>query len=162
VRDRDSSRESDTDSQGVPVSTTKEEVSPEEERVLKELDHSIISGFQLAAASGPLCEEPMFGICFSISDFILYKPAADSVDKYGPFTGQVISTMKEGCRQAYQAGSMRLVEALYDCEVQVSSESLGKVYAVLFKRRAKIANEKMKEGTNDSEEKERRERVEIE
>lgn len=29
---------------------------------------SIVSGFQLAVASGPLCGEPMSGVCFAIQD----------------------------------------------------------------------------------------------
>lgn len=50
-------------------------VSQEEKfRVLKELDHSIISGFQLAALAGPLCEEPMMGLCCIVEDVIIYKP----------------------------------------------------------------------------------------
>lgn len=35
-------------------------------RVLRDFDNSIISGFQLATLSGPLCEEPMMGVCFAV------------------------------------------------------------------------------------------------
>lgn len=35
-------------------------------RVLRDYDNSIISGFQLAALSGPMCEEPMMGVCFAV------------------------------------------------------------------------------------------------
>lgn len=34
--------------------------------VLREFDNSIISGFQLATLSGPMCEEPLMGVCFSV------------------------------------------------------------------------------------------------
>lgn len=34
--------------------------------VLREFDNSIVSGFQLAALSGPMCEEPLMGVCFSV------------------------------------------------------------------------------------------------
>nr|XP_057934508.1 elongation factor-like GTPase 1 isoform X2 [Doryrhamphus excisus] len=35
-------------------------------RLIRELDNSIVSGFQLATLSGPMCEEPLMGVCFSI------------------------------------------------------------------------------------------------
>ncbi|XP_019935718.1 elongation factor-like GTPase 1 [Paralichthys olivaceus] len=34
--------------------------------VLRDLDNSIVSGFQLATLSGPMCEEPLMGVCFSV------------------------------------------------------------------------------------------------
>ncbi|KAF7650333.1 hypothetical protein LDENG_00127610 [Lucifuga dentata] len=34
--------------------------------VLRDFDNSIISGFQLATLSGPMCEEPLMGVCFSV------------------------------------------------------------------------------------------------
>lgn len=34
--------------------------------VLREFDNSIISGFQLATLAGPMCEEPLMGVCFSV------------------------------------------------------------------------------------------------
>ena len=42
----------------------------------RECDHSLVSGFQLASLSGPLCEEPMHGVCFIIEKWDL-----DLVDK---------------------------------------------------------------------------------
>ncbi|XP_053733471.1 elongation factor-like GTPase 1 [Synchiropus splendidus] len=33
---------------------------------LREFDNSITSGFQLATLSGPMCEEPMMGVCLSL------------------------------------------------------------------------------------------------
>lgn len=37
-----------------------------EATALRDFDNSIISGFQLAALSGPMCEEPLMGVCFSV------------------------------------------------------------------------------------------------
>ncbi|KAM9838070.1 elongation factor-like GTPase 1 [Aulostomus maculatus] len=34
--------------------------------LLRDFDNSIISGFQLATLSGPMCEEPLMGVCFSV------------------------------------------------------------------------------------------------
>ncbi|XP_051919819.1 elongation factor-like GTPase 1 isoform X1 [Hippocampus zosterae] len=35
-------------------------------KMIREFDNSIVSGFQLATLSGPMCEEPLMGVCFSI------------------------------------------------------------------------------------------------
>ncbi|XP_077418934.1 elongation factor-like GTPase 1 isoform X1 [Vanacampus margaritifer] len=35
-------------------------------KIIREFDNSIVSGFQLATLSGPMCEEPLMGVCFSI------------------------------------------------------------------------------------------------
>ncbi|CAK8676885.1 unnamed protein product [Clavelina lepadiformis] len=35
----------------------------------REFDHSIVSGFQLATLSGPLCEEPLYGVCFIVEEW---------------------------------------------------------------------------------------------
>ena len=47
-------------------------------------------------------------------------------DPYGPFTGQIMSTVKDGCRKAFQAQPQRLMAAMYSCTIQVTSEALGK------------------------------------
>ncbi|XP_056134287.1 elongation factor-like GTPase 1 [Lampris incognitus] len=36
------------------------------EAALRDFDNSIVSGFQLATLSGPMCEEPLMGVCFSM------------------------------------------------------------------------------------------------
>jgi len=49
-------------------------------RSLREFDNAVVSGFQIATQSGPLCEEPMMGVCFVIENWIVTEtqPAADS------------------------------------------------------------------------------------
>ena len=67
---------------------------------------------------------------------------------YGPVSGQLISTVKEGCRRAIMAQPMRLIAAMYSCEIQATSDVLGKLYAVLAKREGKVISEDMKEGSD--------------
>eukprot|EP01132_Coremiostelium_polycephalum_P011146 gene11146-13654_t len=110
-----------------------------------EVDHSIVSGFQLATLTGPLCDEPMMGVCLVVEDIEFQE--GEFNDFYGPLSGQMISAVKEGCRMAFQVKPQRLMEALYLCEIQVSSNALGKMYSVLGSRRAQILREGMKEGT---------------
>ncbi|XP_078097129.1 elongation factor-like GTPase 1 [Mustelus asterias] len=178
----------------------------------KDFDNSIISGFQLATLSGPVCEEPLMGVCFILEKWDMSKvqqlvqtrnqsstegqtakaqdlqqqvtsgenslselePILESstgqgdqgsrtpaesmadgkcnsevviADCYGPFSGQLIATMKEACRFAFQARPQRLMAAMYTCEIMATAEVLGRVYAVLSKRAGRVLQEEMKEGT---------------
>ena len=50
---------------------------------------------------------------------------AVSSQPYGPFSGQIMSVVKEGCRRAFQAQPQRLMAAMYSCNIQVNAEVLG-------------------------------------
>ncbi|KAM5293138.1 elongation factor-like GTPase 1 isoform 1-T1 [Ctenodactylus gundi] len=165
----------------------------------RDLGNSIVSGFQLATLSGPMCEEPLMGVCFVLEKWDLskfeeqeasikqiqeqsalvgegqgeekahslgarnqelqgdYSEASqkrtahkdDSIpDCYGPFSGQLIATMKEACRYALQVKPQRLMAAMYTCDIMATSDVLGRVYAVLSKREGRVLQEEMKEGTD--------------
>ncbi|XP_069481105.1 elongation factor-like GTPase 1 [Ambystoma mexicanum] len=176
----------------------------------RDLDNSIISGFQLVTLAGPLCEEPLMGVCFLVENWDMSKvqtlvcaarqdsvdfdnlndiepretstalnisidesstdrdnldssseDGAKSLEKitkrkgetaladcYGPFSGQLIATMKEACRYAFQAKPQRLMAAMYTCEIMATAEVLGRVYAVLSRREGRVLLEEMKEGTD--------------
>ncbi|XP_044135505.1 elongation factor-like GTPase 1 [Bufo gargarizans] len=169
-------------------------------------DNSIISGFQLVTLAGPMCEEPLMGVCFVVEKLDMNKSmvlerqyseekaakgednlhtAAESIDNsvreaaeakdvprhsqdstkaqeksskrkgdflftdcYGPFSGQLIATMKEACRYAFQVKPQRLMVAMYTCEIMATAEVLGRVYGVLSKREGRVLLEEMKEGTD--------------
>lgn len=138
---------------------------------------SFISGFQLATQSGPLCEEPMMGTCFTIiewsnldhSNSMIRSCDSDSLmdkfsdcdrcsetesgsasmvrDNYGPMSGQIISTVKECCRKSFQAQPQRLMSPMFSCDIQVTTEVLGKMYAVLGRRSGRIVHGDMREGS---------------
>eukprot|EP00079_Xenopus_tropicalis_P012755 XP_002940146.2 PREDICTED: elongation factor-like GTPase 1 [Xenopus tropicalis] len=174
----------------------------------RNFDNSIVSGFQLATLAGPMCEEPLMGVCFIVEKLDLSRPllAKDSAsqdsevdtrtepehsetgttgttgalinnistsateetelipengarpfskrkgdlltDCYGPFSGQLIATMKEACRYAFQVKPQRLMAAMYTCEIMATAEVLGRVYGVLSKREGRVLLEEMKEGTD--------------
>lgn len=40
---------------------------------LWEFDNSVVNGFQLAALAGPLCEEPMYGVCLSVKKWTIHQ-----------------------------------------------------------------------------------------
>jgi ribosome assembly protein 1 len=118
--------------------------------ILKQIDNSIMTGFGIAVESGPLCQEPITGVCFEI----LSLEIDTTVDREtlstlcGPLTGQIIASVKSACHEAFKRRSQRIVEALYECFVQVyGADNLGKVYHVLARRRSKILKEDIKEGS---------------
>lgn len=116
------------------------------------LEGSFVGGFQMATSKGPLCEEPMSGVCAIVTAVSFetgYNPfSPDGVDAYGPLSGQLISATKEACRQAFVVASSRLVQAMYKCLVHVPTDALGRTYGVLSRRRARVVDENIRQGTN--------------
>lgn len=126
-----------------------------------QLEHSVVAGFQLSCAQGPLCEEPTRGVAYLLVDWRFENDDEDGGEKDmtesstsagvgggGPMTGQVMAALKEGCRLAFERQPQRLVAAMYSCVISVSADALGKLYAVLAKRRGRVLKEEMNEGTN--------------
>lgn len=138
---------------------------------------SVLAGFQLAASAGPLCEEPMRGVAFvvhSCQQIVgaaatgeeatggpalgggsaanasqLLHAAAAAAGPYGPMSGQVMVAAKEACRcSLFRRGYARICEAMLSLEVQCEQAMLGKVYGVLGKRRAKVLDEGLRDGTS--------------
>ncbi|KAF9587775.1 hypothetical protein IFM89_005507 [Coptis chinensis] len=50
----------------------------------KSLQNSVVSGFQLATAAGPLCDEPMWGLAFLVEAYV--SPLGGSTDESEPLT----------------------------------------------------------------------------
>ncbi|KAI9005840.1 P-loop containing nucleoside triphosphate hydrolase protein [Phycomyces nitens] len=120
-----------------------------------DVDFHIHTGFQLSTLTGPLCAEPVTGVCYIVQDVVVNKN--EMLDSHGEpievrsrlglIQGQVISAMKEACRQGFLDWSPRLWLAMYTCDIQASAEVLGKVYGVISKRKGKIVSEDLKDGT---------------
>ncbi|KAJ6635621.1 Elongation factor-like GTPase 1 [Pseudolycoriella hygida] len=89
-----------------------------------EYETSFINGFQLSSSAGPLCEEPMHGVCFIVEEWTL----SDDVDASGIMSGQIISTVKEACRKAFQNQSQRLVTPMYACNIVCDADVLVEFY----------------------------------
>ncbi|KAK6161626.1 hypothetical protein DH2020_005007 [Rehmannia glutinosa] len=156
VSDRLGFRDS-VDSNDAPTeSSSSSSSSIADETLLREvesLESSVLSGFQIATSSGPLCDEPMWGLAFVIEAFVSPQPSEDNFsshqpEQYGVFTGQVMTAVKDACRAAVLQNKPRLVEALYFCELNTPTEYLGSMYAVLARRRARVLKEEMQEGSS--------------
>ncbi len=118
--------------------------------ILADYDSSVVNGFQLATLAGPICEEPMTGVAFFLDEFEVCDNVMEesSSEVYGPLSGQVVSSIKDGCRRAFESRSQRLMLAMYACTVQVKAEALGKLYASLGKRHGTVVDETMVEGSS--------------
>lgn len=68
--------------------------------------------------------------------------------RFSQVTGSLISSAQETIRQGLLDWSPRLLLAMYSCDIQASTEVLGKVYGVIARRRGRIVSEEMKEGTS--------------
>ncbi|XP_074593171.1 elongation factor-like GTPase 1 isoform X2 [Brevipalpus obovatus] len=111
-------------------------------------EFSFINGFQMAAFAGPLCEEPLHGVGFVIKEWtLLDNSSLSESDPYGPFAGQIVSTVKDACRRAFQQQPQRLMAAMYSCTIQVTSNALGKMYTVIRRRHGRTIDGDMVHGS---------------
>ena len=59
---------------------------------LREYDSAVVSGFQIATQSGPLCEEPMMGVCFVIEKWIVSDVLQDNDTNLPQLSDEVLFT----------------------------------------------------------------------
>ncbi|KAF1949816.1 elongation factor 2 [Byssothecium circinans] len=103
----------------------------------------ITYAFQLATAQGPCCAEPVQGIAVFLEDISVSIPSTEesAPDRMGRLTGEVIKTVRSSIHQGFLDWSPRILLAMYTCEIQASTDVLGRVYAVLTRRRGHILSE---------------------
>lgn len=70
----------------------------------------------------------------------------ESSDCYGPVSGQLIATMKEVCRHAFQAQPQRLMAAMYTCEIIATADVLGETTMDQTQQDFKVLKLTMSEG----------------
>ncbi|KAF5382529.1 hypothetical protein D9615_002805 [Tricholomella constricta] len=127
-----------------------EESENETERVVRDFDNHVETGFQLATFQGPLCAEPVEGMGYFVESVEIDRESLGKEieqNRMAQVTGSVISAVRDACRSGLLDWSPRLMLAMYTCDIQASTDVLGKVYAVVAKRRGRIVAEEMKEGT---------------
>ncbi|KAL9000321.1 MAG: hypothetical protein Q9169_001038 [Polycauliona sp. 2 TL-2023] len=116
----------------------------------KDFSDKVSYAFQLAMAQGPLCNEPCRGLAVFLEEVTvaaLPDDESSSKDMHGRLTGEVIKTVRDSIHQGFLDWSPRLLLAMYSCEIQASTEVLGRVYGVITRRRGRIVSESLKEGT---------------
>ncbi|XP_056269613.1 elongation factor-like GTPase 1 isoform X2 [Pseudoliparis swirei] len=75
---------------------------------LRDLDNSIVSGFQLATLAGPMCEEPLMGVCFSVEKWDIQSSAPsrhkDSLEEDSISHGTLEDSKVEGSSEPLEEG----------------------------------------------------------
>ncbi|ORX36874.1 translation elongation factor 2 [Kockovaella imperatae] len=130
--------------QGLPADATKADL-----RLLQDFETSIEAGFQMATFQGPLCAEPVVGMAWVVEKIEIQRDSeGNNNSRMSAVVGALISSVREACRNGMLDWSPRIKLAMYTCDIQASTDVLGKVYAVVARRRGRIVSEEMKEGTS--------------
>ncbi|KAI0916977.1 hypothetical protein AcW1_007709 [Taiwanofungus camphoratus] len=122
----------------------------DKEPLMRDLDNQLEAGFQLATLQGPLCSEPVEGLAYFVESVEMDSERIEQErlhNRMPQVTGAFITSVKDACRNGLLDWSPRLMLAMYTCDIQASTDVLGKVYGVVAKRRGRIIAEEMKEGT---------------
>ncbi|KAB7503876.1 Elongation factor-like GTPase 1 [Armadillidium nasatum] len=82
-----------------------EGISSDFESPLLTYDTNFVTGFQIASSVGPLCEEPMMGVCFIVEDWEVNTSSNSSVSDT---MGQIISMVKDSLRKSFENSHQRL------------------------------------------------------
>ena len=118
-----------------------------ETAVSHDFSDTISYAFQLATAQGPLCREPTQGVAVFLEEVIHNPSASSEANDTGRLTGELISSVRSAIGSAFLDWSPRILLAMYSCTIQATPEVLGRVYAVLTRRRGSILSESLLEGT---------------
>jgi ribosome assembly protein 1 len=102
---------------------------------------SAVAGFQMAMRSGPLCEEPVRGILVVLESVEISSNETTS-------GGIVVAALRSGIRCALLTRPARLMEGHLKLTLHSSLAGLGPLYAVLSKRRGKVLEDTMVDGTD--------------
>lgn len=114
-----------------------------------EVADKVMYAFQQATFQGPLCREPLTGVAISIHSVKsnLDHASTNALD-VNRVTSEVIKATREAIHTAFLEWSPRIWLAMYRCEIQASTEVLGRVYPVLTRRHAHILSEILQEASN--------------
>ncbi|CAL1713367.1 unnamed protein product [Somion occarium] len=132
------------------LATNKEENVSEERQIVNDFDGYLETGFQLATLQGPLCAEPVEGLAYFVESLEINYAGLEEErvqNRMAQVTGSFISAVRDACRNGLLDWSPRLMLAMYTCDIQASTDVLGKVYGVVARRRGRIVAEEMREGT---------------
>jgi len=108
---------------------------------LNEIKDSVVAGFQWATKEGVLCEENMRGVRFNIHDVTLHT---DAIHRGG---GQIIPTTRRVLYACCLTAEPRLLEPVYQVEIQCPEVAVGGIYGVLNRKRGIVFEENAVPGT---------------
>jgi len=108
---------------------------------LNEIQDSVVGGFQWASKEGVLADENMRGCRFDIHDVTLH---ADAIHRGA---GQIMPTARRVLYACMLTAEPRLLEPIFQVEIQCPESAVGGIYGVLNKRRGHVYEEAQVPGT---------------
>merc|ERR1711893_177725 len=108
---------------------------------LNEIKDSVVAGFQWATKEGVMCDENLRAVRFNIYDVTLH---ADAIHRGG---GQIIPTARRVLYASMLTADPRLMEPVYQVEIQCPENAVGGIYGVLNRRRGHVFEEAQTPGT---------------
>jgi len=108
---------------------------------LNEIKDSCVAGFQWASKEGVLCDENLRSVRFNLYDVALH---ADAIHRGG---GQIIPTARRVLYACMLTAEPRLMEPVYQVEIQCPENAVGGIYGVLNRRRGHVFEEAQTPGT---------------
>jgi len=102
---------------------------------LNEIKDSINNAFKETMIKGVLCEEPVRGVRFNITDVSLH---ADAVHRGG---GQIIPTAMRCLKAAMLTAKPAIMEPVFLVEIQVPQTFVGAVYSCLQNKRGQVTSQ---------------------
>merc|ERR1719466_345853 len=108
---------------------------------LNEIKDSVVAGFQWASKEGVLCDENLRACRFNLYDVALH---ADAIHRGG---GQIIPTARRVLYACMLTAEPRLMEPVYQVEIQCPENAVGGIYGVLNRRRGHVIEEAQTPGT---------------
>jgi elongation factor 2 len=108
---------------------------------MNEMKDSFASAWQWATKEGVLADENMRGIRINIEDVVMH---ADAIHRGG---GQIIPTARRVYYACELTAQPRLVEPVFQVDIQTVEHAMGGIYGVLTRRRGIIIGEENRPGT---------------
>jgi elongation factor 2 len=108
---------------------------------MNEMKDSFVAAWQWATKEGVLCDENMRGIRINIEDVTMH---ADAIHRGG---GQIIPTARRVCYGCCLTAQPRLMEPVFQVDIQTVETAMGGIYNVLTRRRGIIIGEENRPGT---------------
>merc|ERR1711887_83390 len=108
---------------------------------LNEIKDSVVAGFKWATKEGVLCDENLRATRFNIYDVTLHT---DAIHRGG---GQIIPTARRVLYASMITAEPRLLEPVYQVEIQCPENAVGGIYGCLNRRRGHVFEEAQTPGT---------------
>lgn len=108
---------------------------------LQSVKESVIQGFQWGTREGPLCDEPIRDVKFKILD------ASIAEEIIHRSRGQLIPTARRVAYSAFLLATPRLMEPIYQAEIQAPADCVSAIQSVLMARRGHSTSTQPKVGT---------------